>query len=184
MVPESRIVASLLLRRIRGDDWKQAIEVENLLRKRSPTTASTAADLIRNRLNTMSAGLWKLVRDGSSPVATHAVFAATLKFSPLVGDFLDLVVRDLYKRFEPTLKPQYWDRYIEDCHSRDPGMPEWTASTQGKLRTRAFGMLTEAGYITDSRSRALRSVNLSAEVISYLQEAGERYVLRCMQVNP
>ena len=136
--------------------WKQAIEGENVLRKRSPTTASTKAALIRSRLQTMSEGLWQLVRDGSKPVATHAVFAATIKYSPLVGDFLDLVVRDLYRRFEDTLKPQHWDRYLEDCRSRDPEMPQWAATTQEKLRTRVFGMMTEAGYLSDSRTRTLK----------------------------
>ena len=82
----------------------------------------------------MTEDLWRLVRDGSKPVATHAVYAATTKYSPLFGDFLDLVVRDLYRRFEDTLKPQHWERYLEDCHNRDPAMPEWSAGTLESLR--------------------------------------------------
>jgi len=84
MVPESRIVADLLLRGVDAAGWKQAIEVDNLLRKRSPTTASTKAALIRSRLQTMTDGLWRLVRDGSKPVATHAVFAATVMIAPKI----------------------------------------------------------------------------------------------------
>lgn len=183
MVPESRIIADLLLRGVDAAGWKQAIEGENVLRKRSPTTASTKAALIRSRLQTMSEGLWQLVRDGSKPVATHAVLAATIKYSPLVGDFLDLVVRDLYRRFEDTLKPQHWDRYLEDCRGRDPEMPEWAATTQEKLRTRVFGMMTEAGYLTDSRTRTLKPMRVSPEVVRYLKESDEDYVLRCMQVT-
>lgn len=183
MVPESRIIADLLLQRVEAAAWKQAIEGENVLRKRSPTTASTKAALIRSRLQTMSEGLWELVRDGSKPVATHAVLAATIKYSPLVGDFLDLVVRDLYRRFEDTLKPQHWDRYLEDCRGRDPAMPHWTATTQDKLRTRVFGMMTEAGYLSDSRTRALKPMRVSPEVVRYLKEFDEDYVLRCMQVT-
>jgi hypothetical protein len=79
----------------------------------------------------------------------------------LIGDFLDLVVRDLYRRFEENLKPQHWDCFIEECHNRDPDMPEWTRSTQEKLRTRIFGMMTEAGYLTDSRSRILKPVRIA-----------------------
>lgn len=183
MVPESRIIADLLLRGVDEAGWKSAIEDENVLHKRAPSTASTKAVLIRARLQTMTEGLWRLVRDGSKPVATDAVFAATIKFSPLVGDFLDLVVRDLYRRFEDTLKPQHWDRYMEDCRSRDPLMPEWTASTQQKLRTRAFHMMVEAGYLSDTRTRTLKPVPVSPEVVQYLKESGEDYVLRCMQVT-
>jgi hypothetical protein len=183
MVPESRIVADLLLDGVDAAGWKQAIQVENVLRKRSPTTAATKANLIRARLQTMTEGLWHLVRDGSKPVATHAVFAATIKYSPLIGDFLDLVVRDLYRRFEDTLKPQYWDRYIDDCHARDPSMPEWSVGTLESLRTRVFGMMTEAGYLSDSRTRMLKPVQVSPEVVRYLKESHEDYALRCMQVT-
>ncbi|MFZ1537462.1 MAG: DUF1819 family protein [Chromatiaceae bacterium] len=183
MVPESRIVADLLLKGVDAAGWKQAIEVDNVLAKRSRTTASTKASLIRARLQTMSDGLWHMVRDGSKPVATHAVFAATITYSPLVGDFMDLVVRDLYRRFEETLKPQHWDRYIEDCRSRDPGMPEWTAATLEKLRTRAYGMLTEAGYLSDSRTRTLRPVDVSPEVVQYLKESQRDYARRCMDLG-
>ncbi|MCB1872117.1 MAG: DUF1819 family protein [Gammaproteobacteria bacterium] len=183
MVPESRVVADLLLKEVDADGWKQAIEVENVLRKRSQTTASTKAALIRNRLQTMTDDLWRLVRDGSKPVATHAVFAATINYSLLVGDFLDLVVRDLYCRFEDTLKPQHWDLFLEECRSRDPAMPEWAHSTQEKLRTRVFGMMTEAGYLSDSRTRTLKPVHVSPEVVSYLKDSGEAYALHCMQVT-
>lgn len=183
MVPESRLVADLLLRGIDSAGWRQAIEVDNALAKRSPTTASTKAVLIRARLRTMTQDLWRLVRDGSKPVATQAVFAATITYSPLVGDFMDLVVRDLYRRFEETLKPQHWDRYVEDCRSRDPGMPEWTAATLEKLRTRAYGMLTEAGYLSDSRTRTLRPLVVAPEVMQYLKEFQRDYALRCLDLG-
>jgi hypothetical protein len=37
---------------------------------------------------TMGPPLWKLVRDGERGVAIHAVFAAAVKHSPLLGDFM------------------------------------------------------------------------------------------------
>ena len=184
MVAESRIVADLLLKGVDAAGWKQAIEIDNLLRKRSPSTASTKAGLIRARLRTMTEGLWRLTRDGGKPVATHAVFAATVKYSPLLGDFLDLVVRDLYRRFEEALKPYHWDDYIEDCRNRDPAMPDWSAATLEKLRTRAYGMMTEAGYLSDSRTRILKPMSVAPEVARYLKEAGEEPTLRCLRVAP
>jgi hypothetical protein len=184
MVPESRIVAGLLLQGVDTIAWKQAIEIDNLLRKRSLSTASTKAGLIRARLRTMTEGLWRLVSDGAKPVATHAAFAATVKYSPLLGDFLDLVVRDLYRRFEEALRPHHWDDYIEDCRDRDPAMPAWSAATMEKLRTRVYGMMTEAGYLSDSRNRILKPVSVAPEVVSYLELAGEEQVLRCLKLTP
>jgi hypothetical protein len=45
-------------------------------------------------------------------------------------------------------------------------------------------MLSEAGYLSDSRHRILKPVQLSPEVVAYLKEAGEDYVLRCLQIAP
>ena len=124
-----------------------------------------------------------MVRDGSKPAATHAVLAGVVNYSPLFGDFLDLVVRDLYRRFESVLKPQHWDAYVEDCHARDPAMPTWTAATEQSLRRRVFSMMAEAGYLTGGRRHTLTPLRIAPEVTSALKDAGEHYALRCLQVG-
>lgn len=183
MVPESRIVADLLLREVDSEQWRQAIEIDNVLEKRSVTTASTKGNLIRARLNTMGPGLWQLVRDGGRETATHAVLAATIKYSRLVGDFLDTVVRDLHRRFEHSIRTQHWEKFLEDCRNRQPDMPRWSDATVETLRARIFSMLSDAGYIADSRSRVLKPVFVAPEVLAYLRDANEDYVLRCMQAT-
>src|SRR5919205_3906058 len=90
-VPESRVIADLLLRGVDAEGWKDAIVRQNVLKARSPATATRLTKLIRGRLATMGPDLWKLVRDGKGSVAGHAAFAAAVKHSPLLGDFLDLV---------------------------------------------------------------------------------------------
>jgi hypothetical protein len=84
MVPESRIIAALLLEDVDAERWERVITVDNVLAKRSPSTARTKASLIRARLRSMPASFWGLIRDGSRPVATHAVLAATVSYSPLL----------------------------------------------------------------------------------------------------
>ncbi len=183
MVPESRVIADLLLAGVDAATWRQAIQVENRLAKRSVSTAVTKARLIRARLETLSPAIWCIIRDGSKPAATHAVLAGAVNDSPLFGDFLDLVVRDLYRRFEAVLKPRHWEAYLEDCRTRDPAMPTWTPATEVSLRRRVFGMLTEAGYLTGGRRHLLTPLRISPEVIGALQAAGEPYALRCIQVG-
>jgi hypothetical protein len=183
MVPESRIVAGLLLKGVDAEGWRQAIQVENVLAKRSVSTAVTKARLIRARLQTLPPTLWEAVRDGSRPAATHAVLAGAVNDSRLFGDFLDLVVRDLYRRFEPVLKPQHWDAYVEDCHARDPAMPTWTPATEVSLRRRVFSMMAEGGYLTGARRHELTPLRIAPEVTSALKEAGATYALRCIQVG-
>jgi hypothetical protein len=110
-VPESRIVARLLLDGVDQQGWKDAIEKENVLQARNTVTAKRLARLIRQRLETMDADLWKLVRDGTLIVATHAVLAAAIKHSPLLGDFLDRVVGEQFRLFNPQLTHAAWEDY-------------------------------------------------------------------------
>ncbi len=115
-VTESRIIAGLLLRGVDADGWRAALYEDNVLQARSPMTAKRLRTLIRRRLETMGPGLWQLVRDGSGVVATHACLAAAVKRSPLLGDFLDLVVREQVRLFAPALTHRLW----EDYHDREP----------------------------------------------------------------
>ena len=182
-VPESRIVARLLLDEVGGQAWKDAIVKENILQARSPATAVRLARLIRLRLETMDADLWKLVRDGTGTVAVHAVLAAAVKHSPLLGDFLDLVVRDLFRTFHPKLSKATWDAYLDDCRGRDADMPLWHESTRRRLRSSVFQTLAQAGYLADTKTLKLQSVHIARQVIHYLQDHDEAYALRCLRVS-
>jgi hypothetical protein len=181
---ESRIVAELLLRKTDPAGWRAAVVERNVLQARSPATAARLARLIRQRLETMEAGLWRLVRDGTGDVATHAVLAAMIKRSPLLGDFLDLVVRDQLRLFNPKLSRATWDVYLDDCRGRDAEMPVWSESTRSRLRSSVFQTLAQAGYLADTKSLELRRVHIAQPVIDYLKRHDEAYVLRCIEVAP
>jgi hypothetical protein len=111
-VTESRRIADLLLQKADAAAWADAIVKRNILQARSPATAQRLAKLIRARLESMGPDLWKLIRDGKGSVATHAVFAAAVKQSPLLGDFLGMVVADQYaglaRRFRTRCSPTTW----------------------------------------------------------------------------
>jgi hypothetical protein len=132
----------------------------------------------------MTDDLWRLVRDGTGDVATHACLAAAVKHSHLVGDFLDLGVRDQYRMYADALSRKLWAEYIEDCRGRDPEMPEWSQSTVDRLRSSVFQILAEAGYVANTRTLKLQTVHIAKPVLRYLQNQNEQYVLRCIQVGP
>ncbi len=181
---ESRIIADLLLRGIVKDQWKDAVIKQNVLQARNPTTAIRLARLIRGRLELMDGGLWKLIRDGNSTVAAHALLAAAVKHSPLLGDFLDLVVREQYRLFSLALSNKLWDDYLVDCRERDPDMPLWNESTRRRLRSSVFQILAQAGFIESTKSLKLQPVHIVPQVLRYLQDHHEENVLRCIQVAP
>jgi hypothetical protein len=183
-VVESRVIARLLLQQADDDVWKAALGTDNLLQARSPATARRLARLIRNRLETMSPELWKLVKGGSSTVATHACLAAAVKHSALLADFLELVVKEQYRIFGDKLTYQMWDDFIADCQNRDAELPEWSESTIQRLRSSVFQILQQAGYIDNTKSLRLQTVHIAGEVVKYLEKNDESSVLRCIQVTP
>jgi hypothetical protein len=183
-VPESRVIADLLLRDVDAAGWKDAIEERNVLQVRSPKTAKRLTLLIRGRLETMGEELWRLVRDGKGDVATHAVLAATVKHSRLLADFLDLVVREQYRLYAKALSNKLWDDFLNGCRERDLDMPQWSESTRMRLRSSVFQTLAQAGYIENTRSLKLQTVHVAAPVVRNLESHGEEYVLRCIQVAP
>jgi Putative inner membrane protein (DUF1819) len=182
-VQESRVIAGLLLREVTDREWRKAIYDQNVLQARSPKTAKRLSVLIRGRLALVEAPLWKLILDGSVVEATHACLAAAVKGSYLLGDFLDLVVRDEYRTFKESLSLSLWSNYIEDCRGRDPDMPKWSESTITRLRSSVYSILAEAGYIDSTKTRKLQRVHIVQPVTRYLEKHDEQYVLRCIQVG-
>jgi len=182
-VPESRVIAGLLLRAVSEREWRKAIYDENVLQARSPKTAKRLSVLIRGRLSSVESPLWKLVKDGSVVEATHACLAASVKSSFLLGDFLDLVLRDQYRTFKESLSRILWADYIQGCRGRDPEMPQWSDSTIMRLRSSVYSILAEAGYIDSTKSRKLQRVHIIKPVLRYLEQHDEQYVLRCIKVG-
>lgn len=182
-LPESRVIAGLLLRGVSEKEWRQAIYDDNILQTRSPKTAKRLAVLIRGRLSSVEAPLWKLIQDGSATEATHACLAAAVKASYLLGDFLDLVLREQYRTFKETLSLTVWTDYIEECRGRDPDMPQWSESTIMRLRSSVYTILVEAGYMESTKTRMLQRVHIVKPVLRYLDKHNEDYALRCIQVG-
>ena len=131
----------------------------------------------------MKPELWELIKDGSKKTATDAVFAAAIKHSALLADFLDLVVRAEFKAYSKALSKKHWTKYLANCHARDPNMPQWAESTESRLAASVWGILIEVGYLSDKRKKYLQPVQISIEVMNYLKKEQEEKVLHCIQVS-
>ena len=180
LIPESRIVAGLLLQEPTPEEWKRQIYEENILQRRTPNSAQTAGTLIRSRLSTLDKELWGFVHTGSKELATQSVLAATVKFSPLLGDFIREVYQRERKQFAEKLRPSSWDQFIEECHNRIPDLPVRSESTQAKLKQNAFRIMAEAGLIDNTRDMTIRHLTLAPQLKQYLKDRNEQYVLRCL----
>jgi hypothetical protein len=139
--------------------------------------------ILRARLEPLGEGLWRMVRDGERELATQATFAGAVKHSRLLGDFIDLTLREQRTLFAKNLEPYMWSEYIAGCRGRDPDMPHWSDTTVAKLRSVVFSILADAGYLKNTKSLLLQNVFVHDQLRAYLGQGGESYVLRCLDVT-
>lgn len=183
LIPESRIIAGLLRKGVNEKQWHQAIVVDNLLQKTSPVAAKRQARLIKKRLQSMPESFWELVEQSSHEIAKHALLAAAIKHSRLLGDFLDNIVRDHWRTFQKSLNNKDWEEYMNLCAQKDPCVDNWSESTKKKLRQVVFRILFEASYIDGTKSKKLLPVVIASEVRDFLVKHQEDYVLHCMEIT-
>ena len=179
---ESRIVAQLLLDGVDRSAWSKAIYDDKVLQLGSHGATVRVARLLRARLEPMGPDLWRMIREGDRVLATQAALAGAIHNSRLLGDFMDLALREQRLLFATELEARVWTDYLDGCRGRDPNMPLWSDTTRAKLRSVVFSILAEAGYISDTRQRLLQNVFVDAELAAHLEDAGHAYILRCLEV--
>lgn len=118
----------MLRRGVDDDAWRSAVFDDNILQTGSRATAGNLSRALRHRLEPLGPDLWGMVCDGDRVQATQAVLAGTVKTSALLGDFMDIALREQRTLFAPApaLELRVWSDYIDGCRGRDPDMPRWS----------------------------------------------------------
>ncbi len=181
MVLESRRVARLLLTHPSKDQWTDALRLDNILQKKSPATARRQARLIRNRLDTLEDEAWGMIADGPQEIATQLLFAAAVKHSKVLADFLGDVYAGHLRRFEQQISPaKDWEAFLAECIQRDPDAENFSDTTKAKMLQVILRILAEAKYIESTRTLRLTPPHLHPDVVDYLKRHGETAVLTVM----
>lgn len=183
MLPESRRIARLLLGAPTDAEWANAIRVDNILQKRTPSTAVRQARLIRSRLEPLGNTGWTMVADGDQEAAIQTVFAAALLQSELLRDFVRGVVIQHLARLETQLYPREWEMFMAECTARDPAVAAWASSTRAKLLQVTLRILVEAKYLESLKSLRLRSPNIHPEVRRLLLGLGHTELIKSMELQ-
>jgi len=183
LLRESREIVKLLLREPDAKEWHRTLVVENVLQKTSPATAKRMAMLIRKRLELMPRELWDMVVNGTTEVATQSLLASAIKHSRLLGDFMLQVLRRNYRDFNSQLLTRDWETFLVDCAHIDPGVATWSPLTRKKMGQVVYRILSEAGYLDNTRSHKLQLVHIAPEVSKFLFDQNEKYVLKCMEIT-
>ena len=178
---ESKRIAALMLSHPDEVAWRHAIEIDNILQKKTPATARRQATLIRRRLATLDAQGWEMISGRESEVQIQLLLAAAIKHSPLLGDFMRNVYALRQRRLEPALEPRDWPDFLAECAHHDPAVALWADSTRAKLFQVIVRILAESKYIDNPRTMKLTPRSLHPDVRRYLTERHETYVLDCLE---
>lgn len=170
----------MILEQPTPQQWESALKNENLLQK-SPATARRQARLIRNRLVTLDEAGLKLIVGGEGELSRQILFAATVRHSRLLSDFLRDVYRADLRRLEKTLSYRQWDAFLVECQHRDQSVGSWAESTRRKLFQVIVRILAEAKYLNSSRQMGLTPPMLHPKAIAYLQHLGDSETLARME---
>jgi len=177
---ESRRIARLMLSLPDEAAWQHAIEVENILQKKTVATARRQATLLRKRLTTLDAQAWQMITERESEVVNQLLLASAVKHSQLLGDFMLRVYAHRQRRLEPALAPNDWQDFLAECAHHDAKVADWSDSTKAKLFQVIVRILAEAKYLESARSMKLTPQSLHPDVRGYLGTRHETYVLKCL----
>ena len=183
MVRESRIIADLLLQQATAEQWQQAIQVENVLQKRTAASAQRNATAIRKRLERLEPDFWKALRDGDDELATQVAFCGTLERNLLLVEFMETVLRDAYTSQAEQLDSYVWLDFLDERSQRDPDIADWKESSKKKMGQVVFRMLAEVGYLKNTRKLELQRVIIRAELRMLLEEHYKQRIKKCMEVS-
>jgi hypothetical protein len=178
---ESRRIASLLLTLPNDAAWQHAIEVDNILQKKTPATARRQSRLIRKRLATLDPQAWALICSRENEVVTQLLLAAAIKHSRLLGDFMRHVYAARQRKLDPVLGATDWPDFLVECAHHDPAVADWSDSTKAKLFQVIVRILAEAKYLESAHSMKLTPQSLHPDVRRYLSGRDETYVLECLE---
>ncbi|MEB5477557.1 DUF1819 family protein [Acinetobacter pollinis] len=183
MVRESRLVADLLIRQVSSQEWYQAIQVENILQKRTAASAQRNATAIRKRLERLNPEFWKALRDGDDELSSQVALCGALERNLLLVEFMETIMRDAYISQTPYLDSYVWMDFLDECSQRDLDICEWKESSKKKMGQVVFRMLAEVGYFKTTRKLELQRVIVRAELRRLLEDHYKQRIKESMEVS-
>ncbi len=168
LVAESRIVARTLLQNLSDAEWKHLFEVENILQKRSRHSSIRYARTIRRRITPLGKDFMQALLEASDAEYVQMLLLAVLLDSPVLADFMQLIVVEYKRLYKPTLPPDVWNSFIAERLQVMPDLGNFAESTLHKMGTNAVRVLVESGYLNSNHQREFQPVYLLPAVEQWL----------------
>lgn len=124
-----------------------------------------------------------MLRDGDANLATQVSFCAALNRNLLLLEFMETVVKDAYLIQATTLERYTWLDFLEERSNIGANIATWKESSRKKMGQVVFLMLSEVGYLQNTRNRQLQRVLLRPELEILLEQHGKQRLQDGMYVS-
>lgn len=182
MVVETKQLANLLLTNPSKEEWKHAIEIENILQKKTPATAKRQAILIKKRLDLFHKDVLEMIAYGDNELTLQLIFASSLLHSQLHYDFMVKVYGEHIRKYERHISKSAWDNFWEECAVLDANINNWSDLTRSKLHQVIIKILSQAKYLDNPRSQTITPPYIRPEVKDLLKRY-HAHVLNAMEFS-
>ena len=170
MVVETKQIAKLMLNNPTKEEWRHAIEVENVLQKKTPATAKRQAALIKKRLDLVHPEILEAIAKSDNELTIQLIFASSLLHSQLHCDFMTKVYGEHLRLYESHITNNTWEKFWEECAILDPNINTWSELTKNKLHQVIIKILSQAKYIDTPRAQALTPPYIRPEAIRLVKK--------------
>lgn len=182
MLVESKQLAQLVLKGLSDEQWRSAVEGDNILQKKTPATAKRQATLIKKRLHLIEMPIVERIAHGDNELATQLLFAASMLHSQLLFDFMIKVYAMHVRRLDQRLSKAAWENYWEEAMLLEPKIQAWSTSTKSKLHQVILRILSQAKYIGSTKKMDMIQFHLRPEARRLLSEH-HPHLIAAMEFN-
>jgi len=181
LATESRIIAELLIQPMTEEQWKQNIIQDNILQKKSHQTGLRFANVIRRRFNAMGDDYIQGLLDVSDRAYIQLLLAGFLVQSPVIPDFMQNVLTEAKRTYQPEITQDAWMLFINDRIQAIPALAAYSESTLRRMGAHVIKALVDAEYLQSTRQRVIQSVYVLPEVESLLLQINQEPLIAVME---
>ena len=103
MLRDNQNIAKVLMNNPTTDQWKQLIEQDNILQKKSIHSAKRMAATIKKRLSGLEPAFLIAVFESDEKTSVQLILVSILINSPILADFMRTVLADAYRFYQERL---------------------------------------------------------------------------------
>lgn len=184
MFQEMRVVARLSRDGLKEEEIVDRVTAGNLFQYPTEREISSKCKACLKRIRCIAdmPAISEALAEGVLSEAKQAALIAMMCQNRLVAEFMVCLVGEKYRMLDMTISRKDMNIFFQNLSERDETVAGWSANTVAKIKSVLRKCLSEAGYISDTKSEILLPVIISEAFVEDLKHAGHREHLPAFNV--